>query len=319
LKLADRNLNRNSLRFVVPYLLFILCWLVVSLAVHGYGTIGHFLYVVQFAGLLGIVAAGQTLVIVSGGIDLSVGALVTLSAVIATQTAFSAHLAFPFAVLAGLLGSVAFGVLNGIGIGLIRIPPLIMTLASLTIANGVSLLVTNGAPHEVRDPGFQAWVVKPGALGINGILQTWILISVILVFMMGWTSFGKKIQFLGSSPKATIYAGYRPKSLILVVYIFSAIFSGITGMLLIGFTGNSYLGMGDSYSLISIAAVVMGGTSILGGSGSYLGTIAGALLLTLIASVLTLFQVSGGGQMAIEGAILLLLMIAYTTAIRTRD
>jgi ribose transport system permease protein len=319
LKKISLATNRNSLRFVVPYVLFLLCWLAVSLAVRGYGTLGHFLYIVQFAGLLGIVAAGQTLVIVAGGIDLSVGAIITLSAVIATQTAFSAHLAFPLAVLAGLLGSVVFGVVNGIGVGIIRIPPLIMTLATLTIANGVSLLVTNGAPHEVRDPSFQTWVVKPGMLGINGILQTWIIVSVIVVFLMSSTSYGKKIQFLGSSPKATVYAGYNSKALILVVYVLSALLSAVTGILLIGFTGNSYLGMGDSYSLSSIAAVVMGGTSILGGSGSYLGTIAGALLLTLIASVLTLFQVSGGGQTAVEGAILLLLMIAYTTATRTRD
>jgi len=319
LKRLSSVINRSSLRFLVPYLLFLLCWLIVSLAVPGYGTVGHFLYIVQFAGLLGIVAAGQTLVIVAGGIDLSVGATITLSAVIATQTAFSAHLAFPLAVLAGLLGSVVFGVVNGIGVGTIRIPPLIMTLATLTIANGVSLLVTNGAPHEVRDPAFQTWVVKSGMLAINGILQSWIIFSVIVVFLMSSTSYGKKIQFLGSSPKATVYAGYNSKLLLLVVYVISALLSAVTGVLLIGFTGNSYLGMGDSYSLSSIAAVVMGGTSILGGSGSYLGTIAGALLLTLIASVLTLFQVSGGGQTAIEGAILLLLMIAYTMATRTRD
>ncbi len=290
-----------------------------SIAVHGYGTVDHFLYIVQFAGLLGIVAAGQTLVIVSGGIDLSVGSIVTLSAVMATQTSYAAHFPFPAAVIVGLLGGVAFGVLNGIGIGIIRIPPLIMTLATLTISRGVALLVTNGAPHEVRDPGFQNWVVKPGVLGINGILQSWIVVALIVVFMMGWTSFGKKLQFLGSSPRATVYAGYNARRLTIAVYVLSAVFSGFTGMLLIGFTGNSYLGMGDSYSLMSIAAVVMGGTSILGGSGSYVGTIAGALLLTLIASVLTLFQVSGGGQTAIEGAILLLLMIAYASATRSRD
>jgi ribose transport system permease protein len=311
--------NRNSFRFLVPYLLFLLCWLVVSLAVKGYGTIGHFLYVVQFAGLLGIVAAGQTLVIVAGGIDLSVGAVVTLSAVVATQTAFSAHLPFPLAVLAGLLASMVFGAINGIGVGVIRIPPLIMTVATMTIANGVSLLVTNGAPHEVRDLAFQTWVVKPGGLGINGILEAWIVVSVIVVFLMTSTSYGKKLQFLGSSPRACVYAGYNPRTLILVAYIISAFLSAVTGMLLIGFTGNSYLGMGDSYSLSSVAAVVMGGTSILGGSGSYLGTIAGALLLTLISSVLTLFRVSGGGQMAVQGTILLLLMIAYTVATRTRD
>ena len=198
--MTSLTINRNSLRFLVPYLLFLLCWLVVSIAVHRYGTVGHFLYIVQFAGLLGIVSAGQTLVIVAGGIDLSVGSIITLSAVIATQTAFSAHLAFPLAVLAGLLGSIVFGVLNGIGVGIIRIPPLIMTLASLTIANGVSLLVTNGAPHEVRDSVFQTWVVKPGMLGINGILQTWIAVSVIVVFLMTSTSYGKKIQFRDRVP-----------------------------------------------------------------------------------------------------------------------
>ena len=311
--------QRNLIRLLVPYLLFVGCWLIVSLAVPGYGTLDHFLYIVQFAGLLGIVAAGQTLVIVSGGIDLSVGSLITLSAVVATQTSFSAHFPFPAAVAVGLLVGVAFGALNGIGIGIVKIPPLIMTLATLTIARGTALLVTNGSPHEVRDPGFQSWVVKPGLLGINGILQSWIVISLFVIFLMSWTSYGKKIQFLGSSPTATVYAGYNARMLTVGVYMLSAVFSGFTGILLIGFTGNSYLGMGDSYSLLSIAAVVMGGTSILGGSGSYLGTIAGALLLTLIAAVLTLFQVSGGGQMAVEGSILLLLMIAYATATRSRD
>jgi ribose transport system permease protein len=319
MKAGKLSLRGESLRYLVPYLLFVICWFVVATAVRGYGTLDHFLYIVQFAGFLGIVSAGQTLVIVAGGIDLSVGALITLSAVVTTQTMYANHLAFPAAALCGLLASLAFGVLSGVGVGSIKIPPLIMTLVSATIAKGAALLMTDGSPHEMRAQGFQDWVVKPGAFGINGILQTWIAVSVLVVFLMGSTSFGKKLQFLGSSPKATVYAGYNPKTLTVSVYAISALLSGATGILLIGFTGNSYLGMGDTYQLSTLAAVVMGGTSILGGSGSYAGTIAGALLLTLITSVLTLFSVSGGAQVAIEGAIILLLMIAYATATRVRD
>ena len=309
----------SSFRYVVPYLLFAGCWLIVSLTVAGYGTIDHLRYILQFAGFLGIVSAGQTLVIVSGGIDLSVGALVTLSAVTVTQTMFAAHLSFFVAICVALVVSIVFGILNGVGVGFIRIPSLIMTLASSTIAKGVALLLTNGSPHEVRDAAFQTWVVKPGLFMINGILQSWVIISILVVFLMGATSYGKKLLFLGSSPRATVYAGYSPKALILGVFILAAVFSTITGILLIGFTGNSYLGMGDTYQLGSIAAVVMGGTSILGGSGSYLGTVAGALLLTLISSVLTLFNVSGGGQTAVQGGIILALMILYASATRSHD
>ena len=309
----------SSFRYVVPYLLFAGCWLIVSLTVAGYGTIDHLRYILQFAGFLGIVSAGQTLVIVSGGIDLSVGSLVTLSAVTVTQTMFAAHLPFFVAICVALAVSIAFGILNGVGVGFVKIPSLIMTLASSTIAKGVALLLTNGSPHEVRDAGFQTWVVKPGLFMINGILQSWVIISIVVVFLMGATSYGKKLLFLGSSPRATVYAGYNPKALILGVFILAAVFSTITGILLIGFTGNSYLGMGDLYQLGSIAAVVMGGTSILGGSGSYLGTVAGALLLTLISSVLTLFNVSGGGQTAVQGGIILSLMILYASATRYHD
>ena len=179
---------------------------------------------------------------------MSVGALVTLSGVITTQTMYTNHLPFPAAVLCGLLASLLFGALSGVGVGYIKIPPLIMTLVSATIAKGASLLVTGGVPHEMRVPGFQDWVVKPGALGINGILQTWIAVSFLVVFLMGSTSLGKKLQFLGSSPKATVYAGYNPKTLTVVVFTVSALLSGATGILLVGFTGNSYLGMGDTFN-----------------------------------------------------------------------
>jgi ribose transport system permease protein len=310
---------QGNLRYAIPYLLFVVCWVVVALSVPGFGTLSHFLYMVQFSGFLGIVAAGQTVVIISGGIDLSVGAMVTLAGVTITQVMYATPLGFAPAVALALLGAALFGFLNGLGIGLLRIPPLVMTLASSTIIRGIALLITNGTPHEVRIPWFQEWVVKPGHLGVNGVLQTWIIVSLAILVLLERTVYGKRIFLTGSNPTAALYAGYSPRRLTFFVYILSSVLSACAGIVSIAFTGNSYLGMGDTYQLGSIAAVVLGGTSILGGTGSYLGTIAGSLLLTLITSVLTLFRVSGGGQNAVEGAIILVLMAAYALGTRTRD
>ena len=171
-----------------------------------------------------------------------------------------------------------------------------MTLASATIIRGIALIITNGTPHEVRVPAFQEWVVKPGVLGVNGVLQTWLLVSILVLVLLGHTTYGKRIILSGSSATAALYAGYSPRRMTMQVYVLASLLSAVAGIVSIGFTGNSYLGMGDAYQLASIAAVVMGGTSILGGTGSYVGTIAGALLLTLVSSVLTLFRVSGAAR-----------------------
>lgn len=304
---------------MVPYVLFIFSWIVVAIFVPRFGTLSHFRYVLQFAGFLGLASIGQTLIVISGGIDLSIGAVLTLSAVTVTQTMYAYHFPFLLAVIVAFVVACLFGALNGFGVGILRIPPLIMTLSSSTIAKGVALVLTNGSPHEIRNEAFQEWVVTPSAIGINGTLQTWVIASAFIVFLMSSTTFGKKLFLLGSNPTAAKYAGINSKRLIISVFIVGSLFSAITGILLIGFTGNSYLGMGDSYQSASLAAVVMGGSSILGGSGSYFGTIAGALLLTLIGNVLTLFSVSGGGQMAIQGLLLLGLMIIYTTTTRARE
>jgi ribose transport system permease protein len=132
-----------------------------------------------------------------------------------------------------------------------------------------------------------------------------------VIALLHKTTLGKKIHYLGSNPLAFLYTGSRPQRVIVLTYALSGLLSGCTGVLLVGFTGQSYLEMGNAYQLLSIAAVILGGTSILGGKGGYLGTVAGALLLTLISSVLILLKVSFGGQMAIQGALILALVMLY--------
>ena len=144
---------------------------------------------------------------------------------------------------------------------------------------------------------------------MNGIILTWIFVVAAMVILLSKTVFGRKMYYVGLSQTAARYSGFNTNKIVITVYILAALLSGLTGILLVGFTGQSYLTMGNQFQMMSIAAVVVGGASILGGSGNYIGTIAGVLLLTMITSVLTLFRIPSGGQLAIQGAIILLLVV----------
>jgi ribose transport system permease protein len=300
-------IKRNS-KIIISYGVFIIAWIIVGLFVKGYGTFNHLIYVIMVAGFLGIVSAGQTLVILTGAIDLSVGSVVTLAGVLMTQLTKSS-VSFPLTVLVVILVCMFIGLFNGAGVSLLRIPPLVMTLASAEIVQGLSLVTTNGTPSAINLAYFTKWVNNPVIFGLNGIILTWIVVFIAVGILLSKTSFGRAIYFLGQNEKAAKFAGFNTKKVTIIVYILAGILSGITGILLVGYTGQSYLTMGDQYQMISISAVVVGGASILGGSGKYSGTVAGVLILTLITSVLTLFKISQGGQNAIQGAIILTLVI----------
>lgn len=306
-----RFLWREHWRIVLSYLLFAASWMIVGLFVQGYGTSSHLLYLLQLTGFLGIVAAGQTLVILIGGIDLSVGSVITFAGIMTTQLMAGTDWGLGAALAVALLGSALVGAFNGLGVSLMGVPPLVMTLATSSILQGVVLVITKGTPQAANAPGFSRFVNEPVLLGLNGINVTWLVVTVVMLVLLAKTTFGKKIYYLGSGPVAFRYAGYKPFPTIVAVYALSSLMSGLTGILLVGYTGQSYLDMGSAYQMLSIAAVILGGTSILGGKGGYTGTIAGALLLTLIQSVLVLFKISTGGKMAVQGLLILLLVILY--------
>jgi ribose transport system permease protein len=300
---------KRNLKVFISYGLFITALIGVCIFVEGFGKFDHLLYILMIAAFLGIVSAGQTMVIMIGAIDLSVGSVITLSGVLMTQSISKWSFSLPIAILLVLVTGIAIGMFNGFGVSILKIPPLVMTLASTGIVQGLSLIATNGTPGAINIEYFTNWATQPVILGLNGIILTWIVVTVIISFILMKTSFGRSVYCTGLGEKAAILAGFKTRQVTSIVYIISGITSGITGVLLVGFTGQSYLTMGNQYQLLSIAAVVVGGASILGGSGSYFGTVAGVLVLTLITSVLTLFRIPAGGQMAIQGAIILLMVI----------
>ena len=263
--------------------------------------------------ILGIVAAGQNLVVIGGreGIDLSVGALISLGAVISGNVMNGQDSGIVPAIL--LTGVVTFliGIVNGLGVTLLRIPPLVMTLGMMTVIQGALIVVSRGIPSGNAAPALTGFVVRPLVFGIPGILFLWALLALAMWFLLRRTSFGYALYAMGSNERAAILSGWRVGRLRILLYGLSGLLAGLSGFCLLGYTVNSFISIGDQYVLPSIIAVVIGGTSLAGGSGSYIGTAAGAIALTVLQSVLTTLEIDFWGRQVVFGAVLLLLMLMY--------
>jgi ribose transport system permease protein len=265
------------------------------------------------AALLGVVAAGQNLVILGGreGIDLSVGSIVSLSAFLAGNLMQQDNANVPLAVAAVLASSFLVGLTSGIGVTLLRIPPLVMTLGMLGVVNGTLVLLTRGVPSGRAAPMLSQIVSRPVLFDLPGIVFIWIAIGVALGLLLRYTAFGLNIYAIGANEAAAALAGVPVRRTRALTFALSGLFSGVAGILLLGYTGNVFVGAGDQYMLPSIIAVVIGGTSLAGGSGGYTGTMAGALLLVELQSILTTLNIPAFGRQIVFGVTLLALMLIY--------
>ena len=263
--------------------------------------------------ILGIVAAGQNLVVIGGreGIDLSVGAQISLGAVIAGNVMSGSDAAILPALMAA--GAVTFliGIVNGLGVTLVRIPPLVMTLGMMGVVQGGLVVLSRGVPSGNAAPALMSFVNRPLVFGLPGILFVWALVALLMWFLLRRTQFGYALYAMGSNERAATLTGFPTKRLRTLLYGLSGLFAGFTGLLVIGYTGNSFISVGDQYVLPSVIAVVIGGTSLAGGSGNYFGTMLGAIALILLQSVLTTLQMEFWSRQVIFGATLLLLMLLY--------
>ena len=265
------------------------------------------------ASLLGIIAAGQNLVILGGreGIDLSVGGIVSLAAIVAGNMMDGANSGIPLAILACVATGALFGLINGLGVTLLRIPPLVMTLGMLGVLQGLLVVIRSGVPSGQSAPGLSRFVTQPFLFGVPGILWLWVAIGLVMAFLLGRTVFGHRIYAVGSNEQAAYMAGVPVKTVRVALFMLSGIFAAIAGMCLIGYSGSSFANVGEQYMLPSIIAVVLGGTSLAGGKGGYTGTMAGAVMLTVLQSILTTVNIDESGRQMIFGAVLLLLMLFY--------
>lgn len=252
-----------------------------------------------------IVSFGMTLVILIGGIDLSVGSVMALVSMMTCGMITNAGLPIWLAVIIGLLLGAFLGFINGGIIAKTTVPPFIVTLATMSMARGAAYLYTNGKPIRVLDGGFNKIAntfIGPVAMPIVYMVVLLLVIMVIL----SMTKFGRRIYAVGGNEQAAIFSGLPVERVKILVYVLSGTLAGIAGIVLSArmYTGQPATGEGSE--LIAIASVVLGGTRFTGGVGSAGGTIIGCLLIGLINNGLNMLNVSSYVQTIIMGAVILL-------------
>lgn len=283
-------------------------WIVASFATRGFDAFGHLRYLVELAAVIGLVAAGQTFVVIAGGIDLSVAAIVTVAAVGLPLVSSSADPTGVSAILLILAMTTAIGLVNGLGVAYLRVHPMIMTLAMATFLQGLLIIIAGGSAVSLQNP-LVAWLGNARPFGIPAGVLLWAGLSAIVLFVMHATPFGARIFAIGANPRAAELSGVPVPATTIAIYGISGLTAGLAGVLVLGMNGQGYVGIGDPYLLASIAAVVLGGTSILGGLGTYAGTIPGSILLVTITALITVVNASPGWRSILFGSLILGLLL----------
>ena len=274
----------------------------------------------MLASFLGIIAAGQTILILTGGIDLSVAWNLNFAAIMLTKLAGNENTVggVSKAILAAVLAATFFGVINGLGVAYLRIPPLVMTLGMNTVLLGLTTYYTKGTPQGTA-PDVIITLATKRIFGIPWALILWAIVSIAVIFMLRRTTLGANIYAIGNNVKAAYLSGVPVQRTLVICYALSGFFAGVAALLLTGYSNQSYFRMGDPYVLPSIAAVVVGGTSILGGSGGYIGTIAGAIIITLLTNLLSIENRPRADQQILFGLIVLVMLLIYGRERKSRQ
>jgi ribose transport system permease protein len=263
---------------------------------------------------LGLIAAGQTLVMLTGGVDLSVAYTATAAAfAISWQGTNGAVLG----IVAGIVVGVGIGLANGVGVGVFRVNPLVMTLGTSSVIFGL-LSIYAGKAFEKVVPGIVTSLGRDRFFHyLPENLLLWAALAAVLVLGLSYTGYGRVLYAVGDNPVASRLAGVRIWQVHVAVYVLCGLFAALGGLLLVGFTNNPDLSLATPYLLPSVAAVVIGGRSILGGWGGYGGTVLGVLILTVLGSLLTLLNAEEWQRQVIYGGIIIALTAIYARATRS--
>jgi ribose transport system permease protein len=277
----------------------------------GFASPNHLRILLIQASFIGIVALGQTFVILGGGIDLSIPWTLNGAAILVTLFADGENGPLVWAIPLVLALGALVGLTNGLGIAFLGVSPIIMTLGMNVILSGALLLYTNGSPTAGAPPAIVSLATgRAGPIPANTIL--WIGLAALATLVLTWTAFGRHLYALGTNRTVAQFSGIAISRVTVITYVVCGMTSALAGIVLTGYVGQAYLGMGDPYLFSSVAAVAIGGASILGGSGHYLGTIAGALILTVLAGLLPILNLDPAALQIIYGVVILVTVAAAT-------
>ncbi len=261
---------------------------------------------------LAVASFGQGLTILLGGIDLSIGVVMGLGGMMISGLTNGSNDALVWALPATLAFCAGIGLVNGAGIALAGIPPFIMTLASATSFFGLGLGFSGGAAQAPVAPALET-LMSAHALGVPWPIWLLFAFAVIAIAFQNGSVVGRKLYALGSSPGAARVLGLPAAGLTIAAYTISGLCAGIAGLLIAGYSSAATLNMGNPFLLPTIAAVVIGGARVTGGRGIYLGTLAGALFLSTLETLITVLSLSQGLRDLIQGAIIIVALIAQNS------
>jgi ribose transport system permease protein len=266
---------------------------------------------VRQGGPLALVAIGQTVVMISGGLDLSVGSVVILADVMAAQMiSGDESKVIPVVLLVLAIGALV-GLANGVLVVLLRVTPFIATLGMNFIVYGAALLYSGGAPRGDIPPNMRFWGNGFIAEVIPAAAVVLLIVALIAWFLISRTVFGRRLTAIGANRRAAYLSGVSVRRVTLLAYVFSGLMASAGGLLLVAFVGVGTLEVGTDFLLGSIAASVIGGTPFEGGKGTVAGTIAGVLFLMVLYSVLTALALPVSGRRIAEGVIILVAVALY--------
>jgi ribose transport system permease protein len=215
----------------------------------------------------------------------------------------------------GIACGVALGLVNGVGVAVLRIPSMVVTLAVNAVAQGLMVVHTGGfSPQDASSSAMRFIATGDTLFGIPNALVLWAAIGTGAVFLLTRTTFGRAVYAIGNRERAAYLSGARTRMVVIAAFALAGGLSAFGGVLLAGYASKAAQAMGDPYLLPAIAAVVLGGASILGGRGNYLGTVAGVILITLLQSILSVMQIEEFGRHVIYGAVIVAMLLIYGRA-----
>jgi len=296
---------RASLRRT--YLLFVLLAIIVIgfIATPDFLTTRNATNVISFSAIVAVLAVGQFFVVLTGGIDLSVGSIVAISTVVSALL-MQRGLPAGVAVLAALVTAAVVGLLNGVLIVYLGLAPFIATLATLSMVQGASYIIQSTSLIQIQNTAFVDWFSDGSWLGLPNPVSIFIIVMLVAAFVARYTTFGRRLYALGGNREAARLSGLPVNRDLLLTYVLSGLLAGLAGLLAAAqlLQGSSLIG--QSYNLDAIAAVVVGGASLVGGRGDPISAVIGCFIISIITNIMNLIGISSEPQLVIKGVVIII-------------
>lgn len=303
--LTKKRLNSKTTQTLLAFASLILLILIFSIASPYFFEFNNLIGILLATSVNGILAVGITFIIITGGIDLSVGTVMTFGSVMAGVFITMWDLPIPLGILAGILAGASCGFLNGISVAKLKIPPFIATLGMMMITRGLNLVLSGTKPiYFVDKPAFGQIAALP-ILGIPLGVIIFFAMAIIASFILSQTILGRFTYAIGSNEEASRLSGINTDAWKIAVYSLGGAFAGVAGIVMASRLQSAQPALGSGYELDAIAAAVIGGTSLSGGEGGILGTVIGAFIITVLTNGLRILSVPQEWQMVVTGLIVI--------------